>query len=71
MEMLRKWVPKPGMEADRVIVVGAGAGGMMAAGRAAEMGAEVLLLEKTDGPGKEDSRQREEPLQPDERPRSR
>ena len=43
---------KPGMETDRVIVVGAGAGGMMAAGRAAEMGAEVLLLEKTDGPGK-------------------
>ena len=40
------------MESDRVIVVGAGAGGMMAAGRAAEMGAEVLLLEKTDGPGK-------------------
>ncbi|MBN2437662.1 MAG: NAD(P)/FAD-dependent oxidoreductase [Deltaproteobacteria bacterium] len=39
---------KPG----RVIVVGAGAGGMMAAGRAAERGAEVLLLEKTDGPGK-------------------
>jgi predicted flavoprotein YhiN len=40
------------METDRVIVVGAGAGGMMAAGRAAEMGAEVLLLEKTDGLGK-------------------
>ncbi|MHB8771305.1 MAG: BaiN/RdsA family NAD(P)/FAD-dependent oxidoreductase [Syntrophales bacterium] len=37
---------------DRVIVVGAGAGGMMAAGRAAEMGSRVLLLEKTDGPGK-------------------
>ncbi|MDD5712970.1 MAG: NAD(P)/FAD-dependent oxidoreductase [Smithellaceae bacterium] len=36
----------------RVIVIGAGAGGMMAAGRAAERGAEVLLLEKTDGPGK-------------------
>jgi len=36
----------------RVIVVGAGAAGMMAAGRAAEMGARVLLLEKTDGPGK-------------------
>ncbi|MCX5819681.1 MAG: NAD(P)/FAD-dependent oxidoreductase [Deltaproteobacteria bacterium] len=52
MDNLIKWVPKPGMEADRVIVVGAGAGGMMAAGRAAEMGAEVLLLEKTDGPGK-------------------
>ncbi len=30
----------------RVIVIGAGAGGMMAAGRAAEMGAEVMLLEK-------------------------
>ena len=42
----------PGTEADRVIVIGAGAGGMMAAGRAAEMGAKVLLLEKTDGPGK-------------------
>lgn len=52
MDNLIKWVPKPGMESDRVIVVGAGAGGMMAAGRAAEMGAEVLLLEKTDGPGK-------------------
>ncbi|MCL2669743.1 MAG: NAD(P)/FAD-dependent oxidoreductase [Syntrophaceae bacterium] len=36
----------------RIIVVGAGASGMMAAARAAEQGAEVLLLEKTDGPGK-------------------
>ena len=35
-----------------VIVIGAGAGGMMAAGRAAEGRARVLLLEKTDGPGK-------------------
>ncbi|MCX7635183.1 MAG: NAD(P)/FAD-dependent oxidoreductase, partial [Syntrophales bacterium] len=35
----------------RVIVVGAGAGGLMAAGRAAERGAEVLLLEKTRRPG--------------------
>ena len=35
-----------------VIVIGAGAGGMMAAARAAEQGARVLLLEKTDGPGK-------------------
>jgi predicted flavoprotein YhiN len=35
-----------------VIVIGAGAGGMMAAGRAAELGARVLLLEKTDGPAK-------------------
>ncbi len=42
----------PGTDSGRVIVVGAGAGGMMAAGRAAEMGAKVLLLEKTDGPGK-------------------
>ena len=39
-------------DARRVIVVGAGAGGMMAAGRAAERGAAVLLIEKTDGPGK-------------------
>ncbi len=37
---------------DPVIVVGAGAGGMMAAGRAAECGATVTLMEKTDGPGK-------------------
>ncbi|MCX5826324.1 MAG: NAD(P)/FAD-dependent oxidoreductase, partial [Deltaproteobacteria bacterium] len=43
---------KQGGEYGRVIVVGAGAGGMMAAGRAAEMGAKVLLLENTDGPGK-------------------
>jgi predicted flavoprotein YhiN len=35
----------------RVIVIGAGAGGLMAAGRAAEMGAKVLLLEKTPTPG--------------------
>ena len=35
------------MSDNRVIVIGAGAGGMMAAGRAAECGAEVLLLEKT------------------------
>ncbi len=39
-------------DARRVIVVGAGAGGMLAAGRAAEKGATVLLLEKTDSPGK-------------------
>jgi len=35
----------------RVIVVGAGASGMMAAGRAAELAASVLLLEKTKHPG--------------------
>ena len=40
------------MTAKRVIVIGAGAGGMMAAGRAAELGAPILLLEKTDGPAK-------------------
>jgi predicted flavoprotein YhiN len=39
-------------EGRRVIVVGAGAGGMMAAGRAAECGGTVLLLEKTDRPGR-------------------
>lgn len=36
----------------RVIVIGGGASGMMAAGRAAELGANVLLLEKTERPGK-------------------
>ena len=40
------------MTTKRIIVIGAGAGGMMAAGRAAELGAPVLLLEKTDGPAK-------------------
>ncbi len=35
-----------------IIVVGGGAAGFMAAGRAAELGANVLLLEKTDGCGK-------------------
>jgi len=37
---------------NRVIVIGAGAAGMMAAGRAAELGANVLLLEKMERPGK-------------------
>lgn len=40
------------MPSQDVVVIGAGAGGMMAAGRAAECGAGVTLLEKTDGPGK-------------------
>ncbi|MDP2917232.1 MAG: aminoacetone oxidase family FAD-binding enzyme, partial [Dehalococcoidia bacterium] len=40
------------MNSNRVIVIGGGAGGMMAAGRAAELGAGVLLLEKMDLPGK-------------------
>jgi predicted Rossmann fold flavoprotein len=41
-----------GMDKRDVIVIGAGAGGMMAAGRAAEKGADVLLLEKMNQPGK-------------------
>jgi predicted flavoprotein YhiN len=36
---------------NRIIVIGAGASGMMAAGQAAELGASVLLLEKTRRPG--------------------
>ncbi len=40
------------MQNINVIVIGAGAGGMMAAGRAAELGARVLLLEKMGQPGK-------------------
>jgi len=35
-----------------IIVVGGGAAGLMAAGRAAELGARVLLLEKTESCGK-------------------
>jgi predicted flavoprotein YhiN len=35
-----------------IIVIGAGAAGMMAAGRAAELGAEVIVVEKMDRPGK-------------------
>lgn len=35
-----------------LIVVGAGASGLMAAGRGAELGARVVILEKTDSPGK-------------------
>jgi len=37
---------------NEIIVIGGGAAGLMAAGRAAEAGAKVLLLEKTDGYGK-------------------
>ena len=40
------------MNTGQVVVIGAGASGMMAAGRAAEMDADVLLLEKTERPGK-------------------
>jgi predicted flavoprotein YhiN len=40
------------MSARKVVVVGGGAGGMLAAGRAAELGADVTLLEKMERPGK-------------------
>ncbi|MFQ5814098.1 MAG: NAD(P)/FAD-dependent oxidoreductase, partial [Anaerolineae bacterium] len=40
------------MTGRRVIVIGAGAAGLMAAGQAAEMGAEPLLLEKMNRPGR-------------------
>ena len=40
------------MSASKVVVVGGGAGGMLAAGRAAELGADVTLLEKMERPGK-------------------
>jgi len=40
------------MSTRKVVVVGAGAGGMLAAGRAAELGADVTLLEKMERPGK-------------------
>ncbi|MBC8249611.1 MAG: NAD(P)/FAD-dependent oxidoreductase [Anaerolineales bacterium] len=40
------------MTGRQVIVVGGGAAGLMAAGQAAQMGAEALLLEKMDRPGR-------------------
>jgi predicted Rossmann fold flavoprotein len=40
------------MAGRRVIVIGGGAAGLMAAGQAAELGAETLLLEKMDCPGR-------------------
>ena len=39
------------MDSNQIIVIGAGAGGLLAAGRAAESGAKVLLLEKNASPG--------------------
>lgn len=40
------------LENHNVIVIGAGPAGLLAAGRAAELGAEVLILEKMNAPGK-------------------
>ena len=40
------------MTSRQVIVIGGGAAGLMAAGQAAELGAETLLLEKMDRPGR-------------------
>jgi predicted flavoprotein YhiN len=36
----------------RIVVIGGGAAGLMAAGRAAERGNKVFLLEKNNRPGK-------------------
>lgn len=44
--------PRPGQDDADVIVIGAGPAGLMAAGRAAELGARVILLEKNGGPGR-------------------
>jgi predicted Rossmann fold flavoprotein len=38
--------------ANKVVVIGSGAAGMMAAGRASELGANVIVLEKMNRPGK-------------------
>jgi predicted Rossmann fold flavoprotein len=46
-----EWIEER-MTGRRVIVVGGGAAGLMAAGQAAELGAETLLLEKMDRPGR-------------------
>jgi len=40
------------MNKDRIIVIGGGAAGLMAAGQAAEAGSSVLLLEKMTQPGR-------------------
>lgn len=42
----------PNKNTHNIIVIGAGPGGMMAAGRAAELGAKVRLFEKNSHPGK-------------------
>ena len=51
----------------RVIVIGAGAAGLMAAGQAAELGADVLLLGKDGPPGAQAAHHRQGALQPDQR----
>jgi predicted Rossmann fold flavoprotein len=43
---------RPPADAADVIVIGAGPAGLMAAGRAAELGARVILLEQNGGPGR-------------------
>ncbi len=50
---------------ESIIVIGGGASGMMAAGRAAEMGAHVILLERSRKTWPEDTRERQDALQPD------
>ena len=46
-----------------VVVIGAGAAGLIAAGRAAELGGKVLLLEKMERAGKKITDHRERALQ--------
>lgn len=47
----------------KVVIIGAGAAGMMAAIAAADAGHEVLVLEKNDRPGKKDIYYRQRPVQ--------
>ncbi len=49
--MVRERTGAKGVELTRIIVIGAGAAGMMAAGQAASVASEVLLLEKMSRPG--------------------
>ncbi|WP_226846690.1 NAD(P)/FAD-dependent oxidoreductase [Dehalogenimonas etheniformans] len=44
--------PPKSMDQIQIIVIGGGAAGLIAAGRAAELGASVTLLERMDAPGK-------------------
>ena len=48
----QKGIPLQTMKNFDVIVIGAGAAGLVAAGRAAELGGRVLVLEKMAGPGR-------------------